>query len=59
MGVSPSGTSFFGTRLMVGLGGLNIEPPLLLLMLRGFEPMDCHFYLSVADLCQGYTHLEH
>ena len=36
MVASPSGTSFFGTRFMVGFGGLSIEPPLLLSMLMQF-----------------------
>ena len=36
MVASPPGTFFFGTRLMAGFGGLNTEPPLLLLMLKGF-----------------------
>ena len=33
---SPPGTSFFGTRLMVGFGGFSTEPPLLLSVLKGF-----------------------
>ena len=36
MVASPPGTSFFGTRLMAGFGGLSTEPPLLLLVLKGF-----------------------
>ena len=52
MVASPSGTSFFGTRLMVGFGGLSIEPPLLL-VLRGFGPGDCHFHLSIAHSLSG------
>ena len=33
---SPPGTSFFHTRLMVGFGGFNTEPPLLLLVFKEF-----------------------
>ena len=36
MVASPLGASFFGTRLMVGFRGLSTEPPLLLLVLKGF-----------------------
>ena len=36
MVASPSSTSFFGTRLMMGFGGLHTEPPLLVSVLTGF-----------------------
>ena len=48
MVASPTSTPFFCIRLMVGFGGLNIEPPLFLIMLRCFGPGDYHFHLSVA-----------
>ena len=46
---SISVTSFFGTRVMAGLGRLSIEPYLLLSMLRGFGPGHYHFNMIVAD----------
>ena len=36
MVAAPPGTSFFGTRLMVGFEEFSTEPPLLLLVLKGF-----------------------
>ena len=36
MVASHPGSSFFGTRLMVGFGGLNNKPPLLLLVFKRF-----------------------
>ena len=56
MVASPSGTSFFGTRLMVGFGGLSTEPPLLLSMLKGFWtwglslPFECSSLLIRTSL---------
>ena len=46
MVASPPGISFFGTRLMVGFGGFSTEPPLLLLVLKGFGPGDYDFHLT-------------
>ena len=53
---SPSGTSFFGSRLMVGFGGLSIEPPLLLSVFMGFWtyglscPFECRSILIRSAL---------
>ena len=53
MVASLSGTFSFGTTLMVGFEGLDIKPPLLLLVLRGFGPRDYHFHLSIAHSLSG------
>ena len=50
MVVSCPGTSFLGIRLMMGFEGLSTEPPLLLIVLKGFGPGDYHFHLSVGSL---------
>ena len=56
MVASPQGTPFFDTRLMVGFGELNTEPPLLLSVLKEFWdwelslPFECSLLLIRRSL---------
>ena len=53
MVASPSGISFFGTRLMVGFGGLTTDPSYLLSVLKEFGLRDYHLHLSIAHSLLG------
>ena len=53
MVASPSGTSFFGTRLMVGSGGHSIKQPLFLSVLKGLWTWDYQFHLCVDHSLLG------
>ena len=54
MVASPLGTSFFGTRLMTGFGGLSNEPLFFIISAQGdLDLEDYDFYVSVAHSLLG------
>ena len=47
---SPSGTPFFGTRLMMAYGGHNVQAPVLLSVVRSFGTWELSFLLEYSTL---------